>query len=158
MGLSVSVYQNIEKISEGSEDFSFSAYVIDPNWAHKIKNLESGQSYKGDCVYNGVSYSCSTHNRFREQLINVIGRKDLLGDDNKILWGKLTVDIPFYDFIDFADNEGCLDWETSAKIYEDFVKWNLLAQCTMDEYYYSKYSQWLKTFEVGKDRGVVVFH
>ena len=30
---------------------------------------------------------------------------------------------PFEEFINFSDCEGCIDWETSAKLYQDFVDW-----------------------------------
>lgn len=162
MGLDVRVYKNIElveNIDEENEDWDFTAFVIDDSWLYKIKNLINRGQYKGKTSYRGVSYPYSSHSRFRESLIKLIGRTDLLDDEGKIIWGDIVVntDIPFFDFIDFADNEGVLDWEVSSKIYDDFVKYNDLASNSMDKYTYSKYVTWLETFQDAKDNGVVVF-
>lgn len=122
MGLDVKVYKNIKLIDSYEEDYDFKAYVIDQSWEYKIKNLVKNGNYKGDLAYYEISYPYSSHNRFRESLITLIGRSDLLDSNGAIKWELLSPDIPFYDFINFADNEGCLDWEISAKIFDDFFK------------------------------------
>lgn len=59
----------------------------------------------------------------------------------------------------FADNEGVLDWETSEKLYQDFKKHEYLAKKLFEndifrlKYFY----QWMETFELAKDNGVVIF-
>ena len=156
MGLDIIVYGNI-RLAESEEDANFIAYVIDEDWKHKIKNLEYGKAYIGDVVFRGVSYSYSTHNRFREKLIKLIDREDLLDSEGRIKWNELPSDIPFYDLINFADNVGCLDWETSSTIYLDFEKYNEKAKKEMSDYDYSNYETWLETFNSAKDSGVVEF-
>lgn len=156
MGLDVRTYGNI-KLAENEEYADFIAFVIDEDWNHKIKNLQIGKGYTGDVTYRGVSYPYSAHSRFRERLIELIGRKDLLNEQGNIIWDELSYDTPFYDFINFADNEGCLDWEVSNTIYSDFEKYNEEAKLGMNEYDYSKYKTWLETFNTAKDNGVVVF-
>jgi len=157
MGLDVKVYNNVEITQEG-DDFDFIAYVIDVNWLHKIKNLQNEANYKGDLIFRGISYPYSSHNRFREELIKLIDRTDLLNSDGKIKWDKLPSDIPFNAFIDFADNEGCLDWEVSETIYLDFEKYNEKAKAELDDSNYSRYKIWMTTFEESKNnKGVVVF-
>lgn len=156
MGLSVRVYGNV-RITENEDERDFLAYVIDDSWKHKIKNLKENASYIGDLLFRGVSYGYGTHNRFRESLIILIERTDLLGLDGTILWSILPSDIPFNAFIDFADNEGCLDWEISEKIFFDFDKFKEKAKFIFSEYEYSIYETWLNTFEKAKNNGVVVF-
>ena len=156
MGLDVRTYGNI-KLAENEEDADFTAYVIYEDWKHKIKNLQDGKAYNGDVVFRGASYPYSAHNRFRENLVKLVGREDLLDSGGKIKWDELPSEIPFYDLIDFADNEGCLDWEVSNTIYSDFVKYNEKAKLEMNEYDYSKYKTWLETFKFAKNNGVVVF-
>ena len=156
MGLDVRTYGNI-KLAENEEEADFTAYVIDEDWKHKIKNLQDGKAYTGDVVFRGVSYPYSAHNRFREKLVRLVGREDLLDNEGRIKWGELPSEIPFYDLINFADNEGCLDWEVSNTIYSDFEKYNEKAKLEMNEYYYSKYETWLETFKSVKNDGVVVF-
>lgn len=157
MGLDVKTYGNI-KLAENEEDYAFTAFVIDEDWKHKIKNLQDGKAYNGDVVFRGVSYPYSEHNRFREMLVKLVDRTDLLETYGKIKWDELPSDIPFYALIDFADNEGCLDWEISETIYSDFEKYNEKAKAELDEYNYSRYEIWMKTFEAAKNnQGVVVF-
>jgi len=156
MGLSVRVYQNI-KLANNNEDYDFEAYVIDKEWEFKIKNLEKGSVYTGKIVNRSISYSYSAHSRFRETLIKLIGRNDLLKSNNEIDWEKLSKDIPFYDFINFADNEGVLDWEISDKIHNDFEKYKAKAIDFYSELEINRYLEWLKVFKLAKNKGVVVF-
>jgi len=157
MGLDVRTYGNI-KLADNEKDADFMAYVINEDWKHKIKNLQDGKAYNGDDVFSGVSYSYSSHNRFREKLVKLIGRKDLLDSEGKIKWDELPAEIPFYDLINFADNEGCLDWEVSNTIYSDFEKYNEKAKLEMHSFDYSDYLTWLETFKSAKNnQGVVVF-
>ena len=156
MGLKVRVYQNI-KLSNNKRDYDFKAYVIDENWEYKIKNLKKGRIYKGDIIDRTISYPYSAHNRFREALIKLINRGDLLKQDGTIRWAELPKDIPFYDFIDFADNEGVLDWEVSNKIYDDFEKFRRKANDFYSESDLTTYLAWLNIFESAKNNGVVVF-
>jgi len=165
MGLDVRTYGNIKLIGNNTDNINtdnnvdFIAYVIDDEWKYKIKNLEYGRGYSGDVIFRGVSYPYSTHNRFRERLIKLIGRDDLLDDTgDRIKWNELPTEIPFHDLINFADNEGCLDWEVSSIIYSDFEKYNEKAKSEMGEYYYEKYKIWLETFKsAAHNKGVVVF-
>ena len=73
--------------------------------------------------------------------------------------GCSSPEIPFYDLINFADNEGCLDWEVSQTLYADFEKYNEKAKLKMNEYDfdYKIYKTWLETFKAAKNNGVVVF-
>lgn len=156
MGLDVRVFGNI-KLAENENDADFTASVAHEEWKHKIKNLQYRKEYSGDVVFTGVSYSYSAHNRFRELLIRLIDRDDLLDNKGEIRWRELTSEIPFYDFIDFADNEGCLDWEISSIIYNDFEKFKDKAKLIMNEYEFSRYQTWLETFKFAKNNGVVQF-
>jgi len=157
MGLSVKVYVNI-KPSEFEEDADFVAYVMQHDWKHRIKNLEYDKGYNGDVlVGKGVNYGYSSHNRFRESLMKVMGRADLLDGEGKIKWSPLPKDLPFYDLIWFADNEGCLDWEISETIHADFVLFDKAAKKILSDYEYNIYKTWMETFAAAKANGVVVF-
>lgn len=161
MGLDVSVFKNIKR-TENEEDYRFTAFVIDDNWKYKIKNLKDGKDYKGDRAEGDVSYSYRTHNLFREMLLKIIGREDLLLKDGTIDWVRLEPEnkIPFYELINFADNEGCLDFEISAILYNDFEKWKDEAVKHLEDnnYFMGKYLDWLNVFKNGKEAdSVVVF-
>jgi len=161
MGLDVTVYNNIRK-TESEDDYDFIAFVIDDSWKWKVKNLEYNAAYCGDSMAKAAGYSYSTHSRFREVLIKIIDRKDLLDRYDKIIWDKLPENIPFYDFIDFADNEGCLDWEVSKIIYKDFVSWFDSAKIVLPKYglfWLERYEEWMEAFKsASENKGVVEFH
>jgi len=155
MGLDIRVYSNVKQ-TQDAEIADFTAYVLDEDWSHKIKNLQNGAWYVGDVSFRGISYPYSCHNIFRENLIKLIDRNDLLGAGGKIIWDKLTLELPFIDLIEFADNEGCLDWEVSAKLYLEFQEYDSKAQIEMDEYNYRNYKIWTETFLKGKENNSVV--
>lgn len=156
MGLDVSVYQNIKE-TDNESDADFTAFVIDENWKWKIKNLKDGANYTGDCVDNSISYAYSSHSQFRAMLLQLIGRTDLLKPDGRVNYELITDDVPFFAFIDFADNEGCLDFEVSEKIYADFAEWNGKAQQTLNGFDLRRYNEWMNAFDLARKNGVVVF-
>lgn len=162
MGLDVSVYKNIKR-TDIEDDVDFTAFVIDESWKYKIKNLEDGKDYEGEPCNCGVRYAYSTHNRFRETLLKIIGRDDLLLEDGKIDWVRVEseTEMPFYELIWFADNEGCLDWEISEKLYQNFLEWKdeAVKYLADNEYTKNNYLHWLNVFENGKEaNSVVVFY
>jgi hypothetical protein len=156
MGLDISVYTNIRKatldeIKEG--EYSFIAFVINDSWKNRIKNLEYDTEYVGESQDAGISYGYGSHSRFRDKLTKVT--------EMDLEWRNKTSDkpSPFYELINFADNEGCLDWECSQKLYNDFVqqKDKAFEMFSEDENFIYNYEVWLKTFEIAKEKGVVVF-
>lgn len=161
MGLYVSVYIDV-KIAKKKDEYAFTAYVIDGKWRHKVKNLEYNKNYTGELAEISLKYSYSTHNRFREILIKIIGMLHLLNADNRINWVKADKlkSFPFSEFIIFADNEGCIDFETNSIIYKDFVKWKSKAMEYLkeDDYFRQAYLNWLDIFKESKNiNSVVVF-
>ena len=162
MGLDVRVYQNIKEVAD-ADDADFTAFVVAEEWEWKIKNLKKEAHYVGTCVDHTISYPYSRHSRFREMLIRLIGRIDLLQADGQINWDELPTeqgsDIPFIDLVFFADNEGCLDWEVSEKIYQDFKKWEdkVDADGGLSEYDVELYRDWMNVFDLARQNGVVVF-
>lgn len=162
MGLDISVYQNVELCipldENDGDDYSFMAFVVADEFRDRIKNLKYNEYYTGDLVYNEIGYPYSIHSRFREYLLKVIGRSDLLCADGTIKWDELKEDIPFYKFINFADNEGCLDWEVSAELLQSFISFESESEKMNNGRMREIYKQWMKAFEFASIKGVVVFH
>ena len=156
MGLDVHVFKNITK-SNDEDACGFVAFVVSERWNHKIRNLDLNARYTGDVADESISCAYGYHSRFRESLIKLIGRDDLLKEDGTINWAILPCGIPFYDFIDFADNEGCLDWETSKHIYNDFKNFESKAKDFYNDFQFDFYQKWLNIFKTAQNKGVVVF-
>jgi hypothetical protein len=159
MGLSVTVYENVQ-ITD-SEDFDFCAYVIDDSWKCKIENLKYGAKYTGYAI-NNFSYSYRAHGFFRAYLLKIAGREDLIKPDGRVDYEKLysekSDNIPFFDLIDFADNEGCLDWDFAKKILKDFESYAGKRIHEEDVYMYNVYSRWHKAFKLASEcNGVICF-
>ena len=165
MGLDTRVYDNVKiadfiKI-EDEDDYDFITYVASPSWDFKIKNLEKDRKYNGDRVsLDDIAYSYGTHNRFREHLIKMMRRNDLVDYKGEIAWDALVKEnrLPFYDFINFSDCEGVLDWEINEKIYKDFNDWHNEAKeyFEQDSWAYRNYKSWLSSFDNGRKVGSVV--
>lgn len=157
MGLSVTVYKNIKETTN-PEEADFKAYVIDEAWDWKIRNLKKDAYYTGTPIARTISYPYSTHNRFREELIKLMDRYDLIKGDGTIKWDLIPTDLPFEPFINFADNEGVLDFEVSELLYDNFKRFEKLAEEKLAERYLEYYKEWLRTFKLAKNNGVVVFN
>lgn len=159
MGLDVSVYQNIKKVeleNDDSEEFyenqDFRAFVICDEWKYKVKNLVYDSYYTGDVVGPDFGYPYSAHMHFRNQLASITGDMNWTNEVDETK--------PYFELLYFADNEGCLDWEISEKLYNEFVDNRELAMSKLgyDEAFVRRYDIWTEIFKLGKDKGVVVFH
>lgn len=153
MGLDVRVYKKIKKVSHMEhEHYDFIAHVIDDKWRDRVKNLEYGAKYVGDSSGFLISYPCRTHNDFRRALCKMIGL-----DENA--WSDRVLDsnTPFFEFFEFADNDGCMDWETSKKLKEDFKNNCVLAEEKLSTDNLEYYMLWFKVFMLASDNGVVVY-
>lgn len=154
MGLNVKVFENVEITL--SDDYDFIANVIDENWNDRIKNLQKGERYKGERLKSvGLSYPYSMHNEFRDQLCRLIGfnSRDWRQDN------KIPENTPFYEFFEFADNDGCIDWKTSEELYKDFKFYEILAINKLAQFnMVATYLEWLQIFDSAKQVGSVIVY
>lgn len=87
-------------------------------------------------------------------------RADLARQFNPEAGRHQGVDLPFYELIWFADNEGCIGPEASADLLDDF---RAHADAYTpgdggDGWYREKYADWTRAFELAADGGLVAFH
>lgn len=156
MGLDVDVYTNVKKAD--INDFNFRAFVIRDDWSHKIKNLEKDAFYKGDRVSGLVSYPYSFHNRFRKELFKMVIKNEGFHKVGHWLNVESGSFFPFCELLDFADNDGCLDWSICEELHEQFEDWLQRANEFLSSDYLKVYIEWLEVFALAKDKGgVVVF-
>lgn len=67
---------------------------------------------------------------------------------------------PFYELIDFPDNEGAIGPRTSAKLAKDFRAWAVTMSIAMSSLYpdgIRRYGSLMRAFEWASENGVVVF-
>jgi hypothetical protein len=131
------------------------------NWPGRAKGLPGDE----DTIFSyGESYgfragSYSGYNDWRDWLARVAGWPN--ADD---AWAHEKDLVPlftaFHELINFADNEGVIGPEVSAKLAKDFADNQAKAQ-SMDDtdgYYYNRYQCWQRAFEMAADGGAVDFH
>ena len=156
MGLAVRVYKNIKETNE--EEFDFIAFTLE-GFENRVKNLKWNANYKGNCIGCFIQYPYSAHTYFRDILAELIGKK-------KDFWRDLeseeevysnNSELPFYELFDFADNEGCIDFESCNNLYTDFENYESLAKEKFNSKDFERYSNWKNAFFAAKDNGVVVF-
>lgn len=99
------------------------------------------------------------YNAFRTRLAKVF-----LEVDPREVWNRpgKYAELPFFELINFADNEGCIGPEAALDLYGDFVAhrdaWR--AACADDTYSIDldRYENWLKACELAADSGFIDFH
>ena len=109
--------------------------------------------------------SYSGYGEFRTMLAKMVGH------DPAEYWnadgtGPDLSDEPFYELIDFADNEGCIGPDAAVDLLEDFrvhrEQWVAHVEQSdakpMLDYYVGKYDDWIKAFELAADGGLVAVH
>lgn len=65
---------------------------------------------------------------------------------------------PFYELLYFSYCEGTIGPKTSAKLAKDFAEWDEKAKALDAPFFYEKYCDWRKAFEMAAQDGAVDFH
>lgn len=150
MGLRVSVYKNVKLVEKGEYDFQ--AFTLQ-GFEDRIKNLVWQGKYKAESNTTYLSYPYSTHNQFRDELCLLIGK-------DKRFYDKEFTDeeknLPFYELLDFADNEGNIDAESAANLYEDFLQYKELALQTLGYKFDEYYVKWIDCLSAGREKNSVI--
>ena len=179
MGLDITVYskikfdthcEDVEPTEEQEEDENYineyenktvHLYAME---VFKLQNegiLTGG--YDSDDKPDGFGAgSYSTYNQWRDELAKMVGL------NTAELWNKPEKfkDFPFFELINFSDCESFIGPKTSAKLYQDFLKYDSIAEEFMKEIYLKnpsfsfklRYDKWKKAFEKASDGGAVSFH
>lgn len=177
MGLDISMYRKIEFVrTPANED-------DEPEWQTEVRiwgNLKGFESRftgapgiyryaEGDSFRAG---SYSGYNEWREQLARLAGyparERATLYAGARMLHAAGAWEAgggPFWELIYFADNEGAIGAEVSAKLSRDFVGWRDRAQAFAQTlgpvsyvYFMEVYDDFARAFAMASDGGVVVFH
>jgi hypothetical protein len=151
MGLDVKIYKGVKPATE--KNYKFVPHVLEESWKDRIKNLTEPY-YTGTDLGNFISYPCSTHNEFRDSLCAIV-------TGERYVWrGRdLSKQTPFYEFFEFADNDGCIDWETAAKLHHDFILYESKARENLNIAQFDYYKTWVKIFKVAsKENSVIIYH
>ena len=175
MGLDVTAYRRIKKLDvlfdasgepvdpgtmEPHEDY-FKA-LVNPNFFPQAAGLEDESVYgyvESERFWSG---SYGTYGSWREQLAKLAGYRSVyVGPDGKRshqVGACQSNEGPFHELICFTDSDGVIGAKVSAKLARDFAAWDDRAKETRDDWFYQKYAEWRRCFEMAADDGAVSFH
>lgn len=170
MGLDISVVINLSRIDPQPTDANEDDYIYigKHNYFEQQADGLTGY-YEGEYTKSFRAGSYSGYNDWREKLCHMA-----LGIEPDVIWenpndfkGK-----PFVELINFADCEGTIGPQTSAKLYQDFLDYDEMAsqytELTSEEeatiglyktWFYDKYKDWTDAFRsASTQNGAVLFH
>lgn len=121
-----------------------------------------GRCYTGEQAMDFRAGSYSGYNQWRATLAKFQGLTD------KQIWQDPLghLDTPFYELINFADNEGTIGPEAAADLYEDFVTHRVAYQNYLAREmdggvlgaYLERYEEWTEAMRIAsQEHGMVVF-
>src|SRR6266446_8290457 len=133
------------------------AVWVNPDFSGRNDDLRDG-CYRFTKRFDFRAGSYGGYNSWREELARMA-----LNTTLKKIWADIDAfrGKPFFELINFADNEGVIGPITSAKLFRDFT--NLSSKAQLVSGYgpfsvYEPYLKWTKAFDLAKDTGFVIFH
>jgi len=163
MGLDISAYSKIKQEKHGD------IYIGRDEFGTRPDLSEGEYVESDDSIYRGFrAGSYSGYNRWRENL-----SMSIHGVMPSIIWNspEKYAGKEFFEIINFSDCEGCFGPKFSAKLHADFVN-NRDKFVSVMETRYGKasvsefseasyairiYDDFMKSFEIAKDSGVLIF-
>lgn len=153
MGLSVTLHKGVSP-SPLNDNGDFMAYQTDEMFLYNSTALQDGAWYVSKKQEHVIDYAYSSHRVFREKLASLIG---LTAEQIWATPSKYKHN-PFFKFINFADNEGVIDWISAKEIAADFVKYKDDAQKDFanDVHFINAYQSWMDGFLKCAKKGNVI--
>jgi hypothetical protein len=185
MGLDITAYSKLVKLDavfdadgepidpETREPLDWHNYMrvyVNSDFPGRSGSLEHKgcYTYGEDFGFRAGSYG--GYNEWREQLAKFAGYPTLLYErvqgyapsakerHDAAAWNGMCEGLPFVELVNFSDCEGVICAEVAAKLARDFAEHDERAKATGDDWFYGRYCDWRKAFELASDAGCVTFH
>lgn len=167
MGLDITAYSRLKPVGKHTEGWCgdeshVEAYAYDcfPASFRGIPILGTAAGSGGDTFMVGGCYTVTGDtkiHRFRAGAYSGYGawRDDLCRQFNP----DTKPDLPFYELIFFADNEGTIGPEAALDLLADFdLHVNLYDPPEHIDYFREKYADWHEACRLAADSGLICFH
>lgn len=163
MGLDITAYGKIERIEpqpeyEDTPD-DVARLCANPDFPGRADDVKDGYYTYGERIRFAAG-SYGGYNAWREQLAELAGYPAVLHDSKMLCaagaWEAVAG--PFWELIEFADNEGTIGAAVSAKLAKDFAEFQPKADAHPDDWFSDRYAHWRRAFELAADGGAVRFH
>lgn len=162
MGLDITAYyglSNVENPALDSDgypvaDNQWKATSVDfteRNFPGRTAGIENGAVYEYKDSFGFRAGSYGGYNEWRNDLAKLAGYG---GADD--CWNNHTSG-PFYELINFYDNEGTIGPVIAAKLAKDFSEHHEMA-AIVGGFFFKSYCDWQKAFKMAADNGAVDFH
>lgn len=162
MGLDIVAYSHVK--STPPHDVSYEtcqehirAYVLSPDMSLSFLGLTEDTCYQPTDDSERISFragSYSGYGDWRAVLAQIVGQN--IAD----YWQGSVVEksnLPFFELLNFADNEGTIGPIAARNLLDDFHTWDDKAREQMDEWYYERYVSWTEACNLAKDDGLILF-
>ena len=136
---------------------------INPAFPERARDIEDR------CIYNAVDRfsfkagSYSGYNRWREMLAKLAGypetRLQINGtEQSQHAFGAwIATAGPFWELINFSDNEGIIGTSASKKLSADFATFDDAARAVGEAEFYQLFQLWQRAFDMAARDGAVNF-
>jgi hypothetical protein len=168
MGLDISYHSRLvlaENVTRDKDGFVDDPAILDlvsyvtfteESWPGRTEGLAAACYRLADSAGGGFrAGSYGGYNLWRDQLAQIAGWAS--ADEAFVADGG-----PFWELINFPDNEGVIGPVVSAKLAKDFAdeanKARALVLFGEDAWFLEKYRDWAKAFATAADGGCVLFH
>lgn len=164
MGLDITAYQNLQAVREltheerdwggvKDDDSLVTLWHFNSDFPDHEEGLPKYTAFTAENEFGFRAGSYSGYNHWRDELAKLAGH-----ESDKAAWKNGADGKPFYELINFADNEGVIGPKIAAKLAKDFADNQAKADAHEDEYFRERYGYWRKAFEMAAQNGAVEFH
>jgi len=171
MGLDITAYRQVKRVENAQLDQdgqpvdwqSHQLVYINNNFPGRAEGIEDKAVY--DYGTESIDFRAGSYrgyNVWRNELAKLAGYPPCADDPNypnthaQGAWKASSG--PFWELINFADNEGVIGPVVGAKLAKDFEQFEPIAQHHSEPFFYDRYKEWRKAFELAADGGFVSFH
>lgn len=179
MGLDITAYRRLTKVDalfdERGEPVDAVTHVplddyfkvwSNPDFPGRADGLEDGAVYTYSEFDHVFSRGYGSYNRWRETLAKLAGYpldfRETFGVREAsyaaAAWNGKINEGPFYELVNFADNEGVIGPVAATKLLRDFVEFDDRAKAITEEHFYEGYCDMRRGLELAADGGALDFH
>lgn len=167
MGLDVSAYSGLEKVSEQEASEDEDAYLRlrqDPDFPGRADEIEDNAYYKYTENKHFFSRGYGGYNAWRDELARIAGYTLSFYTEYGKEWPSYAATVwnnpkpgPFMELINFTDCDGIIGAAVSKKLAADFAEFQSKADHE-DKRFKEGYDQLRAAFEMASNNGIVKFH
>jgi len=168
MGLDITAYSNIREIRPAMQDedtdHGETKFWINKDFLGREDGIKEKTIYAYEDSHGFRAGSYSGYGIWRNKLAELAGYP--LAEENFFGFKRMThsggawaaTEGPFWELINFADNEGTIGPVVSAKLAKDFAEFQAKADAHPEEWFRERYADWRKAFDLAAQNGAVSFH